>query len=208
MRLTALFALLLLLDTSPRGEEKFEIVLDATKKLKLSFVRIPAGTFTMGEAGTAHRVRITKAFWMMTTEVTQAQWQFVMGGNPSEFKGDDKPVDSVSWTEAHDFLDKLAPRRSGSTHAGRARHRRGASATTRRPSRSMHGTATRRRRTAPIPLARRRPIVGDWWICMGMSSSGWRTGWGSTGARGKTPRGPSLEPSGWCGAADGMGWRT
>ena len=44
---------------------------------------------------------------MAKTEVTQAQWNAVMGNNPSNFKGDNLPVEQVSWNEAQDFLEKL-----------------------------------------------------------------------------------------------------
>ncbi|MCP4578578.1 MAG: SUMF1/EgtB/PvdO family nonheme iron enzyme, partial [Deltaproteobacteria bacterium] len=67
-----------------------------TNSLGQSFVLLPAGTFTMGspsdELGrdsgeTQHQVTLTKSFYMMTTEVTQAQWEAVMGSNPSSFSG-------------------------------------------------------------------------------------------------------------------------
>jgi formylglycine-generating enzyme required for sulfatase activity len=80
---------------------------------RIEFVRIPAGEFPMGsENGDAdekpvHRVRITKAFEIGKYEVTQAQWGKVMGNNPSQFKGPDLPVESVSWGDIQDFLQKL-----------------------------------------------------------------------------------------------------
>jgi formylglycine-generating enzyme required for sulfatase activity len=84
----------------------------------MAFVLIPAGTFTMGsppdEPGRAddevqHRRRISRSFYMQTTEVTQEQWKRVMGNNPSHFKdcGEDCPVETVSWFEAQDFVDRL-----------------------------------------------------------------------------------------------------
>jgi formylglycine-generating enzyme required for sulfatase activity/serine/threonine protein kinase len=90
-----------------------------TNSIGMKFVLIPAGEFTMGTPGNetghmndespAHRVRITKDFYMQTTEVTQGQWRAVMGENPSTFTGDDNlPVESVSWEEALDFTKKLA----------------------------------------------------------------------------------------------------
>ncbi len=67
---------------------------------------IPAGSFTMGglEAG-ANRVQVTlsKAFWLGRTQVTQAQWQVLMGTNPSFFKGHALPVERVSWYDAMFF---------------------------------------------------------------------------------------------------------
>jgi formylglycine-generating enzyme required for sulfatase activity len=61
----------------------------------------------------AHRVRITKAFEIGKYEVTQAQWEAVMGGNPSEFKGPDRPVEQVSWNDIQEFLTSLNRRNDG-----------------------------------------------------------------------------------------------
>jgi formylglycine-generating enzyme required for sulfatase activity len=57
---------------------------------------------------TQHAVRLTKAFYMGTTEVTQAQWNKVMDGNPSFFTGDALPVETVTWEEAVEFCRKLS----------------------------------------------------------------------------------------------------
>jgi formylglycine-generating enzyme required for sulfatase activity len=72
----------------------------------MQFVRIAPGQFQMGcspgdkesrsHEKPAHNVRITKAFEIGKYEATQAQWKSVMGANPSKFKGDNRPVDSVS----------------------------------------------------------------------------------------------------------------
>lgn len=51
-------------------------------------------------------VTLSKGFWLAKTEVTQAQWDLVMGNNPSSFKGDDLPVDNVSWDDAQEFIKK------------------------------------------------------------------------------------------------------
>jgi formylglycine-generating enzyme required for sulfatase activity len=58
-------------------------------------------------------VRITKGFEMGKYEVTQAQWEAVMGSNPSEFKGADRPVEQVSWEDAQQFLSRLNARGDG-----------------------------------------------------------------------------------------------
>ena len=77
------------------------------------FVPIPAGEFMMGsnsggsDEKPRHRVRITKRFEMGKFEVTQAQWKAAMGANPSSFKGDDRPVETVSWNDAQEFLKRL-----------------------------------------------------------------------------------------------------
>lgn len=88
----------------------------------MKFVRIPAGTFTMGEnpplsegkgdEHPAHEVTISKGFYICAHEVTQKQWRDVMGANPSRHKGDDHPVDSVSWNDAQEFI-KLLNQREG-----------------------------------------------------------------------------------------------
>jgi formylglycine-generating enzyme required for sulfatase activity len=79
---------------------------------------VPAGVFTMGspateakryrDEGPQHEVRISRGFWMMTTEVQQGQFEAVMGYNPSEFRdGASSPVERVSWYEAVEFANKL-----------------------------------------------------------------------------------------------------
>ena len=71
-------------------------------------VVLPAGSFDMGENGATRRVTI-KAFGMGKTEVTQGQWQAVMGGHPSLFRfwGSDCPVENVSWDDIQAFIQKL-----------------------------------------------------------------------------------------------------
>lgn len=75
----------------------------------MKFVLIPAGSFMMGEGSEMHQVTISKPFYMQTTEVTEGQWQRVMGNNPSRFKdcGGDCPVEQVSWNDAQEFIRKL-----------------------------------------------------------------------------------------------------
>jgi formylglycine-generating enzyme required for sulfatase activity/predicted Ser/Thr protein kinase/type II secretory pathway pseudopilin PulG len=73
---------------------------------------IPAGEFDMGsnessDAQPVHRVKISRPFYMGETEVTQAQWQQIMGNKPSSFTGSgDLPVEQVSWSNVQDFLKK------------------------------------------------------------------------------------------------------
>ena len=84
----------------------------------MAFVMVPAGSFMMGspagEPGRRddekrHRVTVTKAFYMQTTEVTNGQWKAVMGPSPSDFRkcGDDCPVQKVSWNDCRAFIEKL-----------------------------------------------------------------------------------------------------
>ncbi len=89
----------------------------------MEFVKIAPGEFTMGcstsaddckaDEKPAHRVQITKPFEIGKYEVTQSQWQAVMGSNPSTIKGEDRPVETVSKDDAHDFLARLNARNDG-----------------------------------------------------------------------------------------------
>ena len=78
----------------------------------IEMIWIAPGSFTMGEDSSAHRVTLTKGYWLGKYEVTQGQWQAVMGSNPSNFKnvGPNGPVEKVSWTDAMDFCRKLTER--------------------------------------------------------------------------------------------------
>jgi formylglycine-generating enzyme required for sulfatase activity len=72
----------------------------------MEMVWCPAGTFLMGEPGKQRRVRLTQGFWMAKYEVTQRQWESVMGKNPSRFKGGDLPVESVTWRDCTEFCHR------------------------------------------------------------------------------------------------------
>ena len=101
------------LDSAVAGQSiQFEI--GQGQKMTLQFC--PPGSFMMGSpAGESNRsydedqvqVTISKGFWLGQTEVTQAQWRAVMGNNPSHFKGDDLPVETVSWEDSQAFISKL-----------------------------------------------------------------------------------------------------
>ena len=82
-------------------------------------LRIEAGEFMMGSPDSdkdaegdekpPHRVRITRPFYLGKYEVTQAEYEAVMGQNPSHFKGKPKnPVESVSWLDAVRFCNQLS----------------------------------------------------------------------------------------------------
>ena len=73
-------------------------------KLKL----LPAGEFMMGELEARHQVTLTKPFEMGVHEVTQEQYEKVMGKNPSKFKGVNNPVERVSRNDAVEFCRKLS----------------------------------------------------------------------------------------------------
>jgi formylglycine-generating enzyme required for sulfatase activity len=79
-----------------------------------NFVRINGGTFTMdspaSEAGrydgeVQHTVRVS-SFYLGKHEVTQKEWRDVMGTNPSYFKGDNLPVEKVSWFDAIEYCNR------------------------------------------------------------------------------------------------------
>ena len=80
----------------------------------MEFVLIPAGEFMMGSTEgkrnetPVHKVRISRPFYLGKHEVTQAQWEVVMGDNPSFFMGvPDRSVEMVSWREVQTFIRKL-----------------------------------------------------------------------------------------------------
>lgn len=84
-----------------------EITLEIGGGATMDFVLVPAGSFEMGEKGETYHVTLTKAFYMGKYEVTQRQYQAVIGNNPSQFKGDNNPVEQVSWNDAVAFCEKL-----------------------------------------------------------------------------------------------------
>ena len=90
-----------------------------TNDYGMQFVAISSGTYLMGsppgELGRIYifenqqKISIEKQFYLQTTEVTQGQWEAVMGNNPSYFKecGQDCPVENVSWFNVQKFIRKL-----------------------------------------------------------------------------------------------------
>ena len=82
-----------------------------------NFRWIEPGAFWMGspdeepqryaDEGPRHPVTISRGFWLADTACTQALWQAVMGDNPSQFKDDPQPVETVSWGEVQEFLRRL-----------------------------------------------------------------------------------------------------
>jgi formylglycine-generating enzyme required for sulfatase activity len=93
------------------------------KTADIEFVTITGGEFLMGcsesdnackaDEKPAHRVRITKPFEIGKFEITQAQWEAVMGSNPSVMRGATRPVESISKGEALEFLNRLNTRNDG-----------------------------------------------------------------------------------------------
>ena len=83
----------------------------------MDFVPIRVGEFDMGspsnevgrddDEGPVHHVKLAKAFYMGKYEITQKQWREIMGNNPSYFKGDNLPVEQVSWDDVNRFIQRL-----------------------------------------------------------------------------------------------------
>jgi formylglycine-generating enzyme required for sulfatase activity len=94
---------------------KKDLVIDLGGGVNLELVLIRPGSFTMGDDSvkTAHKVTLTQPFYLGKYEVTQEQWQAVIGANPSHFKGPKNPVDNVSWNDCQGFLTKLNAKLSG-----------------------------------------------------------------------------------------------
>ena len=88
----------------------------------MEFVWVPPGEFVMG-SDSEHardreqpltRVRISRGYWLGRYEVTQAEWQAVMGTNPSEFSGCGRcPVENVSWEDVQGLMQALNARERG-----------------------------------------------------------------------------------------------
>ena len=88
----------------------------------MKFVLVPPGKFLMGSPESEqereknevqHEVELTRPFYLAVNDVTQAQYEAVTGQNPSNLKGPDLPVETVSWTEADDFARKLTQNAKG-----------------------------------------------------------------------------------------------
>ena len=85
--------------------------------ISIDMVKVEAGTFMMGATSEmkdpydnekpVHQVTLTNDYYMGMYEVPQALWEAVMGSNPSEYKGDNLPVEMVSWNDCQEFISKL-----------------------------------------------------------------------------------------------------
>jgi len=95
-------------------QKEVEEKADLGKEIKLDLVLIPAGMFKMGDPGADHEVTLTKPYYMGKYEVTQEQWEGVMGNNPSKGTiGAKVPVTSVSWEDCQEFIKKLNAKTNG-----------------------------------------------------------------------------------------------
>ena len=96
---------------------------DAAEAVTVRMRWVPAGTFLMGSPedeegrldreGPQHEVTISNGFWMFDAPVTQELWKAVMGENPSDFKGTDRPVENVSWDDCQTFIERMNERFAG-----------------------------------------------------------------------------------------------
>ena len=94
-----------------------EISIPVKNGITIDMVKVEAGTFMMGATSEmentdswekpVHKVTLTNDYYMGKYEVTQALWQVVMGSNPSYFRGDNLPVEVVSWDTCQVFINKL-----------------------------------------------------------------------------------------------------
>ena len=85
--------------------------------ISIEMVKVEAGSFDMGatpemqnpdeDEKPVHRVTLTNNYYIGKYEVTQALWKIVMGSNPSNSKGDNLPVENVSWNNCQKFISKL-----------------------------------------------------------------------------------------------------
>jgi formylglycine-generating enzyme required for sulfatase activity len=109
-----------LVDLSPGSAARFyRAVAEQRPVGPTGFVWIVSGTFVMGSPESEdgrqsdeviHTVTLTQGFWMSDHETTQAEYQLVMGSNPSFWKGESLPVEQVSWEEAVEYCRKLTER--------------------------------------------------------------------------------------------------
>jgi formylglycine-generating enzyme required for sulfatase activity len=89
------------------------ITFDLGGEVKIEMLLVEPGSFSMGndkgddDERPVHQVTLSKPFYLGKFEVTQEQWEAVMGNNPSHFKGKKNPVDRVSWEAAQAFIKKL-----------------------------------------------------------------------------------------------------
>ena len=173
-----------------------ELTLDLGDGVTMEMVYIKPGTFVMGgESKTdgrfecvelpKHAVEITKGFYLGKYEVTQTQYQAIMGSNPSRStKGEDCPVDNIGLPDAVSFCGKLAekqgsmcgflPRPNGNTPVAQAATPNGFLATNPHKSESMPSSRTTRV-PSRILSVRRNPIPGGSSIFTVMSVSEHRT---------------------------------
>ena len=100
-----------------KGEfDSKDFTIPLTDDVSLGMIWIKPGTFMMGtpedelgryDGDTQHEVTLTQGYWLGKYEITQVQYEAVMGKNPSKFKGRYLPAEQVSWDDATNFCAKL-----------------------------------------------------------------------------------------------------
>jgi len=95
------------------GDQSVKADVSAVNSIGMRFLPISVGTFTMGDANgdgdeTPHQVTLTQPFELGVYEVTQEQYEAVMGTNPSKSTGPQRPVENVRWGHAVEFCRKLS----------------------------------------------------------------------------------------------------
>ena len=93
------------------------LALDSKNFQGIKFILIQPGCFQMGNdkvptertsiESPSHRVCIEKSFYLSETEITQKQWESLMGNNPSKVKSENRPVDRVSWNDVQTYISNL-----------------------------------------------------------------------------------------------------
>lgn len=99
-----------------KSEEELERLTIDLGECDIVLNKIEAGSFQMGsyegvgdeDELPVREVEITKDFYIGVYEITQAQWEAVMGSNPSSFVGENYPVETITWTQANEFCEKLS----------------------------------------------------------------------------------------------------
>lgn len=109
-----------LVDLTTSAASKYYRAVAASEPVRpRNFAWIPPGTFVMGspttEAGrsaweTQRSITLSKGFWMCVHEVTQAEFEDIMGYNPAHFRSVDRPVEQVTWTQAAAYCERLTTR--------------------------------------------------------------------------------------------------
>jgi formylglycine-generating enzyme required for sulfatase activity len=204
-----------------------------TNSLGMTFILLPAGTFTMGSPsdepgrdgyeGPQHQVTLTQPFYMQQTEVTQAQWEAVMGRNPSSFSGCPScPVENVTWNDVvYTFIGYMNARGEGTynlpTEAQWEYAARAGSTTAfynggitetgagYDPNLNAIGWYTYNSGSETHPVAQKTPNA---WGLYGMSGNVWEWCWDWHGS--SYDSSPSTDPagptSGWYRVIRGGGW--